>query len=423
MVREAAPGDRVAVEVRARRGSWVEADLVEVVRPSRDRVSPRCRHFGSCGGCALQHLSAEAQRRLKTRRIRELLRRTAGLTEVEVDEAVAVGPDYGYRNRMEFSVGAGGNGAVIGLHDLDGEVFDLAECHLPAGAAPGWIDRIRDIVRDLPAAEAETSRRGGPVIRRLDLRWTRSAGEWLLGVAADGPLPRQLELALAGLAGERHGPRTVILTAPPPRVLAGPGFVREEILGLDLPVQPGAFVQTNTAGAEAIYGASLRWLEPVAAGGFLDLYAGAGLLALAAARQSARVVAVELSAGSVAAGRRAAAENGRAVRYLRTDALAGALRLVRGGARFAAVVANPPRTGLDRRLPAALGDLGVRRLAYISCDPATLCRDLRRLEAAGFRTERVTPFDMFPQTAEVEAVAFLRGSGGGRPVDGGGPPR
>jgi 23S rRNA (uracil1939-C5)-methyltransferase len=418
MVREAAPGDRAAVEVRSRHRSWVEADLVAVIRPSSDRVRPRCRHFGSCGGCALQHLSIAAQRRLKTRRIRELLRRTAGLTGVVVDEAVAVGPDYGYRNRMEFSVGGRPDGAVIGLHDLEGEIFDLAECHLPVPAVPRWVERIREVVRAFPAAGTGETRSASTVLRRLDLRWSRSGGEWLLGVTAEGPLPGPLAAALAALAGERRGPRTVVLLAPLPHVLVGPGFVREEILGLELAVQPGAFSQTNFAGAEAIYRASLRWLEPVADGGFLDLYSGAGLLALAAAGRSARVVAVERSAGSVAAGRRAAAESGLAVRFLHADALAGAIRLAQGGASFSAVVANPPRAGLDRRLPSVLRDLGVRRMAYISCDPATLCRDLRRLEATGFRTKRVSPFDIFPQTAEIEAVAFLQKEREAGPVDG-----
>jgi 23S rRNA (uracil1939-C5)-methyltransferase len=216
-----------------------------------------------------------------------------------------------------------------------------------------------------------------------------------------------MEAALAALAGEPGGPRTVVVN-PPSRVLAGPGFIREAMLGLQVAIRPGAFVQTNTPGAEAIYRTSLRWLEPVAAGGFLDLYAGVGLPALAAARRSTRVVAVERSGTSVAAGRRAAAENGLAVRYLQADAFSAAADLARQGARFPALVANPPRAGLDRRLPEVLSALGVRRIAYISCHPATLCRDLGRLAAAGFRAERIAPFDIFPQTAEMEAVALIR---------------
>jgi 23S rRNA (uracil1939-C5)-methyltransferase len=406
MVRGAVPGDRVTAVVCTLRRSFVEADLAEVQLPSRDRVEPRCSHFGICGGCALQHLSGAAQRRLKTGRVRELLRRTAGLAGIPVDDTVPVGPDYEYRNRMEFSFAKGRDGPVLGLHRVDGPVFDLMECHLPLPVMTQWVESVRRL--------AHTAAGGGDLpLRRLDIRCSRASGEMLLDLSAGGPLPAPVEEALARLIGEEGGPATVTLSrGSRHRILAGRGFIRECLLGLTVPVTPGAFVQTHTAGAEAIYSAALSWLEAGAPDSFLDLYSGAGILALKAARRCRGVVAVEASGGAVAAGRRAAAENRRQVRFAHGDALTVSRGLAASGRHFEAGVVNPPRAGLHRELPGVLGHLGLARLAYISCDPGTLARDLRRLVEIGYRVERVTPFDLFPQTAEIEVLARLQGPSG-----------
>jgi 23S rRNA (uracil1939-C5)-methyltransferase len=233
-----------------------------------------------------------------------------------------------------------------------------------------------------------------------------------LAAAPGGVLVQALAALGAGLAD----PLTVVVTWPGgQRVVAGSGEIREQFGGFELASAPGAFTQTHTAGAAALYQAALAWLAPAAGGALLDLYSGAGALALQATAGFAPVLAVEAAGPAVAAGRRAAAAAGVAVKFVRADARQAVARLAAAGERFPAVVANPPRTGLHRQIPAGLARLGVQRLAYISCDPGTLARDLGRLAACGFATMSVTPFDLFPQTAQVEALACLQGGRPGAP--------
>ncbi len=396
MVRDAAPGDRVAARLSRVHRSWAEADVEALLLPSPDRVAPRCAHFGVCGGCALQHLAPAAQRRLKAARLRRLVARAAG--PIPVEEARMVGPDYGYRNRMEFGCADGPEGLRIGLHDRNGQLFDLRECHLPHPAFARLVAGLRQAAAALP----------GPTgLRRVEIRRAERDGAVLLGVTASGPPSPELAAALAGLPALAGGPLSAVVLWPGGReVVAGRGELRERLGEGEVEVAPGAFVQTHTAGAAALYREALAWLEPLAGGPLLDLYSGPGALALQAAGRFAPVLAVEVSAGGVAAGRRAAAD-GPPVRFWRQEAGRAVARLVAAGERFPAAVVNPPRAGLAKELPAGLARLGVRRLAYISCDPGTLARDLGRLAGRGLAPVSVTPFDLFPQTAGIEAVARL----------------
>ena len=411
MTRGAVPGDQILVEVTGVHRSRVEARLVTVIRPSPDRVQPVCEHFGNCGGCALQNLAVNAQRRLKARRVKENLRRIAGLSSVAVDAVVAVGPDYGFRDRMEFAFGAGPSGVSLGLHDLSREVFDLQECHLGPTSFSRMVGRVRELARrhDLRGGRG----RSFPGLQRLDIRRTAEGGIMLVVKTGIGELPGAFLEDLAAFARTQNGPDAVVVRQHRPghpsarAVLAGDGRLRTSLLGLEFHVPDDAFVQTQMAGAVAITRRALAWLAGEPAGALLDLYAGVGLLALAAAA-SRPVVAVEASASSVRAGREAARRAGRPLRFIRGDVRSSLRELVADGKdEFRAGAVNPPREGLHRDLPGLLGATAIERLVYVSCDPGTLARDLGRLACHGLQTVRVIPFDLFPQTARVEVLALL----------------
>ncbi|MFQ5671353.1 MAG: 23S rRNA (uracil(1939)-C(5))-methyltransferase RlmD [Acidobacteriota bacterium] len=406
MVRGGIPGDQVVAVVTTRRKSFVEAKIETLLRPSPHRVEPRCRHAHDCGGCSLQQMDPAAQRQFKVSRIRELLQRSRKLPGVPVGEAEEVGSPFGYRNRMEFSFSSASGGLVAGLHAADGKVFDLTECHLPDLSLVRALDRIRAILRARGLSAHDARPTPGP-LERLELRRSAQTGEILAVLRATSPLSPGLQRDLANLVHEGGGPHSVVVLDPRYRCLAGPGEVWEGLGNIRLPVVPGAFTQTHTAGALAVYEAVLRWLARAPGGGLLDLYAGSGPVSLLA-RGFDPVVAVEVSAASIRAGRRAAARNGKGIRFIHAPALEGARTLQAAGLRFAAVAVNPPRAGLHADLPAVVRALGARRLAYVSCHPATLVRDLERLSEEGFVPEAILTFDLFPHTAEIEAVARLR---------------
>ncbi len=348
-----APGDQVLVRLRETRKRFARGEPVEVLRPGPGRRAPACPVAGKCGGCAWQHLTHEAQLAAKRRILRDAVERIAGLAPPG-ETPIHAGPELAYRSRARILGQAGRVG------------FRRARSHEVCGI------------------------RGCPVlVPELDA---------VLGELAKEPPEAEVEWLVArGDGGE------VSVRARGPGARAAP-IVLE--LGADrLRVGPGVFFQANAA-------LRLRLAAAVAAacgGGerALELYAGAGFFTLALARAFAHVTAIESDA--------------RAVRDLEHN-LTGAAVPARVGVRPLAVEAyladprdprpdlvllDPPRTGLPKGGAEALAALGADRIVYVSCDPATLARDLRVLVARGYRLEGLEAFDLFPQTPHVEAVALL----------------
>ena len=412
MIAGAVPGDRVRARLTRRHRGYAEALLETLLERSPDRVEPRCVHFGQCGGCALQNLSPEAQRRVKHTRLTRLLARPGDPAPPVVEEVREVGPPYGFRGRMEFSFGGPAAMRRIGLHARAGDVFPLRECHLPDPAFARIVTRLDAALRGAP---------DGRGLRRLEIRRAAHDGRLLVTLRADGEVPEALLAALRRLEAEETAVGGV-LVAPASgtaRLLWGREAIEDVVLDLRLAIGPDGFVQTHPAGAEALYREVLRRLRPRQGMRFLDLYSGLGIIGMAAARQGAEVLCIESSAPATRAAEQAAAANRVRLRVLRGEVTRSMRHLAGTGERFAAACLNPPRAGISAALPDLLAATGVRTLAYVSCHPATLARDAARLKAAGYEPARVVPFDFFPQTAQVECAAFFGAGGEGGFIDAG----
>ncbi|MFQ5719982.1 MAG: class I SAM-dependent RNA methyltransferase [Acidobacteriota bacterium] len=436
MVRGAVPGDEVDARIREVHRGHVEAEIDALVVLAPRRCEPFCTHFGLCGGCALQQIPGAEQRRAKTERLRRLLAKFAGVPAALVEDARAVGPDTGFRNRMEFCLAPGPDGPILGLHEAGGDVFDLTECHLPHPDIVHLAHEVRRIVREhsIPVHDPSGKVEG---LTRVDIR-RAGGGAILITLRARGDISPAEVAPLAALTTASIPARGVVLApgrarvrppgpgeagagrprpgmaspASPPdvssgHVVAGEPEIRETLLGLEVALTGQTFIQTHAAGAEALYQTALGWLEVIPGGSLLDLYAGLGLLAQAGAGKRRRVVAVESSRAAVQAGRRAAARNRREVRFVCATAHRALASLAAERRSFPLAVANPPRAGLHRSIAPGLARLGVTRLSYISCDGATLARDVARLARVDLKLRRVVPFDLFPHTAGLEAVALF----------------
>jgi tRNA/tmRNA/rRNA uracil-C5-methylase (TrmA/RlmC/RlmD family) len=357
-VRGGFPGDVVSVEVIEERKHFERAVAVAVVEASPHRVEPRCMHVDSCGGCVWQRADPAAQRSWK-REVVESQLAHIGRLETDVAETLAVGPDYGYRNRMDFRV-LDGRPAMFRRASRD--LVPLAECHL--------------LVEPLAATFAMLPDLGG--VRRITLRAGVATGEQLAIV--DGPAP------------------------PLPIPAAGPGHavIHEVVAGHPFRISGRSFFQVNTSGAEhlvALVAARLAGAEPRR---LLDLYAGGGLFAATVAGGDTDVTAVEHD-------RRAAsdlAHNAPGVTVVHAPVWA-ALAGLQG--RFEVVVADPPREGMGRRVVDGIAALDPERVVLVSCDPAAFARDARLLVDRGFAAGPVQPVDLFPHTHHIETIGtFLR---------------
>ena len=416
-VRGGVPGDRARVKIVEARSRFGRAMIESVEAPSPDRVEAPCPYFGRCGGCRLQHLSYAAQLAFKTKQVRDCLERIGGLGAFELRPILAAPDPYGYRNKMEFTVAPG---PAIGLHQADryDVVLDIERCLLQSETMNALLDELRRETR-VRALSVYDQASGEGLLRFVALREGRRTGEAMVNLVtttpdmeALGPLAERLRARVPGTASVMlnvNAKKASVAVGTEEHVLLGRDHIREALGGLTFQVSANSFFQTNTAQAERLFGFVEAACELGGAETVLDLYSGTGAISLLLARRCRWVYGVEVAAAAVVDAVRNARANGienctfRAgeVRHVLPD-------LMRDGVRAEVVVADPPRAGFHPKALAALAALAPPRLVYVSCNPATLARDLGDLVRQGYRLEWVQPVDMFPQTPHIEAVARLR---------------
>ncbi|MGH7586478.1 MAG: class I SAM-dependent RNA methyltransferase [Gemmatimonadales bacterium] len=376
-----APGDLVELGVVREHRNWAEADLARVIEPAASRALPKCGHYVAdrCGGCQLQHLDEATQRRAKSSIVGEALRRIGRLdvTDPEVQSAPL---QWGYRHKITVHQDSAGR---IGFHPLGrpAETFDLARCEI----AEESLNRLW----------TEVSRNRALLPQPVDALVLRRARDGSLHVGITPARPRARWRGAAELRNrlkESGFDATVWVTPAASR--RGQPVARESG---QLP--PHTFEQVAPGLAGDIRAWAVEQLGPVSGRHLWDLYAGVGETTALLLGRGATVESVELDPDAVAASRKRNPGAGSGIHEGRVEAMLRRLLPPH------AVVTNPPRTGMDSRAVDALSAVGPARIAYVSCDPATLARDLRRL--GGYRLIALRAFDLFPQTAHVESVALL----------------
>lgn len=378
-----APGDLVSLSRLHEHARFARARIGELLEAGPDRVAPRCAHYQAddCGGCQLQHLSLAAQRTAKRQIVADALTRI-GRLDLPVPELIPAEPAWGYRARITLAVGPGRRRA--GFHPVDEphRVFGLVRCEVAAEPLNALWAALARQLHLLPADATHLvlrlDRKGGAhvVVRaKATDAWSR------------GP---QLAEALA-----RAGAPAAVWWEPEkgaPRVMGG---------GIET-FPATVFEQVHPAMGDRIREFAVTALGEVAGAHLWDLYAGMGDATDAMAARGATVESVELDRRAVAWAERRGPAAPAVTRHAgRAEDLVARLRAP------AAVLVNPPRAGMDPRVTDALIGRRPGRIAYVSCDPATLARDLGRLAIGGYRAVAVQPFDLFPHTAHVETVAVL----------------
>jgi 23S rRNA (uracil1939-C5)-methyltransferase len=359
----AAPGDRLRVQVVEEQGSFARGEIDAVLAPGEARVTPRCPVFGSCGGCAWQHVDYAAQLEAKRAMLREALERIGGI-EAPPIEFVASPQPYGYRGRARVLA----EGGHVGFRKRRShDICAITACPL---LAPPLDAALASLAAHPPAQD----------------------GEWELALGSDGAV-RSIALGARASAAERIAVRAA---------------------GEQIEVSGGVFVQANAllqdTLAQTVLDAAGQGAEA------LELFAGAGFFTLGLARRFARVAAVESdAAAALDLSRNCAAAGLRHVRVIEApaEAVLAAFRTHRLAPDV--VVLDPPRAGIGARMSEQLARLAAQRIVYVSCDPATLARDLRVLTQKRWALSRVIGFDLFPQTPHVEAVAVLTRAGANGP--------
>ncbi|MEO6836290.1 MAG: 23S rRNA (uracil(1939)-C(5))-methyltransferase RlmD [Candidatus Tumulicola sp.] len=415
------PQERARVAVTTVKQKYVVAKLVELLAHSPARALPFCPVFGACGGCQVQHLSYPGQLAWKTDMLRNALQRIGGFGAVEVRDAIGMSVPRNYRNKMSLVVDRRSALPAIGFyrqrsHDV-----------VPIDACPIVTQQLSDYVPRFNAARS--SEETGPALaqaRHLVARSASATGQAVVTIAtareseaAQKAAPALLA-ALPGVVGitnsfDPSGENAILGRRH--RVLAGRAEIEETIHGVRYRVSAGSFFQVNVE----IVGRIFEFLKPELerARRIVDLYCGAGTFALFFAKHGCDVVGIEESAQAIAEAQANARLNGlqAKVRFrkgrVEDVASGGDAGQELAGAEVAFL--DPPRKGSDEATLGAIAAAGIADIWYLSCDPATLARDLKFLAAKGYGFGVVQPFDMFPQTGHVETLVTLHRTNDRRP--------
>ena len=371
------PGETVRIRLVEEKRGYARAELVEVLEPSPERIEPRCSHFAQCGGCHYQHIPYEVQLQAKTDILLDQLKRIGKLEQPPVRPIIPSPHPWNYRNYVQFHLTPDGK---LGFQaPRSHEVIPIDECHLlQTPLNETW-----------PLLDIESI----PGLDRVGLR-LGAGDDILLTLESSDPNPVELSVEMP-LSVVHLGPGGCL-------VLAGDEYTVVELDGRPFRVSAGSFFQVNTSMAEAMVQHLLDNLSLTDETSVIDAYCGVGLFSAFIAPRVKQVIGIESSPSACEDFVVNLDEFDNVELYeAPVEDVLPHLDSVPN-----ILVADPPRSGLGRRTLDGILALGPEAIAYISCDPATLSRDARRLTEGGYQLRQITPFDLFPQTYHIESISF-----------------
>lgn len=404
----------IMIEHVGHSAAW--AGIKQIVEPSPARREPDCPYYVNCGGCCFRHASYGEELDVKRQRVEDALRRIGGV-DITIDTIHGAASPDRYRNKAQFPVA---EGPKVGFYrPRTHHVVDIKDCLLQPPQCSALAEALRQWMRRR-GVRAYDERRHEGLVRHLYIR-TNRAGEALcclvVNALAGQALPFEEELAaglranlpsLAGAVINYNAARTNVVLGRDLRVLWGRDWLEDTLCGLTFRISPRSFYQVNRDQCETLYGLAAEFAGLTGAETVLDLYCGIGTISLILARRAGRVIGVEVVPEAVEDARENARRNGiQNADFWCGDASGAAARLLDQGLRPDVAVVDPPRKGLAEDVVDTIAAMGPDRVVYVSCDPATLARDVKRFAARGYGVRRAEAVDMFPRTGHVETVCLL----------------
>jgi len=411
-VRGALRGERVEAKILKRDKNCAHADILRVLHPSPERIQPGCPAYPKCGGCALRHMSYGEELWFKRHKVADCLRTIAGV-ELEPERVIGAPRTDTYRNKAQIPIGFKDGRHVFGFfrqHSRDivpAELCDLQSeaANIAARTVCAFLDRQGAAIPEgtVRHVYVRTNSEGRALVAIVAKR--RFRGEGLLCAILRTALPD-----LAGMSVNINADDSNTVLSGEFITLWGEDHLEDTLLGLTLRVSPGSFYQVNRVQAEALYTIASDYASTCAHA--VDLYCGAGAIALTLAARAGRVTGIEVSRNAADDARENARRNGIAnAEFLTADAGGAEDILIRSETAPDVIVVDPPRKGLAPRLIEGMARLSPERIVYVSCDPGTLARDAALLRERGYAPARLSIVDMFPRTTHVECVMLFAKGG------------
>lgn len=416
-VKGAIPGEVCQIKLVKITKTAVYGRLEQIVTPSSHRIAPVCPHFGRCGGCDFMHLDYTLETELKRQRVSDALRRIGGV-DLEPLPITPAPTDKAYRNKAQFPVAMTDAGPAAGFFRArTHELIPVTQCYIQppeaqqaAQAVLQWMKTYHILPYD------EETRRG--YIRHIFVRKAAITGAVMVCViAASETLPKAKQLvallreAVPAVATVIHNVNTRsgnVILGDVYHTLYGAGYIEDVLCGLTFRLSPASFYQVNHHQAQVLYEKAIALADLHGTETVLDLYCGTGTITLAMARSAGAVIGVEVVPQAIEDAKENAVRNGiQNARFLCADASEAAKQLAQEGIRPDVITVDPPRKGLSPEVISTMAQMAPQRIVYVSCDPATLARDVKLLGENGYQFVRGEAVDLFPRTKHVETVALL----------------
>ena len=409
-------GERVKVRIEVAKKNWAAGKIVEILEKSPHRVNRECPVAKLCGGCDFWHMDYAEETRLKADRVKTCLNRIGG-ERLETMPILAAPTCHGYRNKAQYPVSQKKGRAFAGFfragtHD----VVENERCLI----LPEESDRVKDAVIDYVnqfrvSVYDETSHTG--LLRHIYVRRGAVSGQILVCLVINGSRIPKAESLIERLK-KVPGFTTLVLSVNTKKgnavlgdefiTLYGPGYIEDTLCGLNFRLSPRSFYQVNHHQAQRLYDAAIAQAEITKNDTVLDLYCGVGTITLCLAKAAGKVIGVEVIEQAVADAKDNAKRNGiENAEFFCGDAGQAALELEKQGVKADVVVVDPPRKGLNADTIEALARFAPRRIVYVSCDPATLARDVALLKEKGYALKNAMACDLFPRCSHVESIVCL----------------
>lgn len=413
-----AQGDLARVRVVKVKSNYAFGILTEIIKPSPDRCTPVCAHAKKCGGCQLMHIQYEKQLAFKQKGIQDALKRIGGV-DVAVQPVLGMDEPFRYRNKMVFPVGKGRSGETIcGFYrERSHDIVPIGDCMLGNAGNAAIVQAVLQYMEENGVAPYDEHTHTG-VVRRIFTRWSKAVGEIMVVVSVNAKyiknpdrLTELLRLTsdkITSIILNVNRDRTNLVLGPENKVLYGKGAISDRLCGLWFDISPHSFFQVNPAQTEKLYLSALELAAFRGTETVFDIYCGIGTISLLAAQKAKRVIGVEIVPQAIENARVNAQRNGICnAEFYAADAKDIVPALIAEGVRPDVVLLDPPRKGSDEATLSAIVRSGAEKVIYISCNPATLARDVRILCNAGYAVKTALGVDLFPWTHHVETVVML----------------
>lgn len=416
-VEGAVPKEKCQIEIVKVKKDYAIGQVIKILAPSPYRKVPQCINADKCGGCNLQHMTYEAQLLFKTSKVKDSLKRI-GHIDAEVLDTIGMQQPWHYRNKSQYPVARQGSSTVMGFYKKRShDIVDLENCLIQHPISDKvmqitkkWLSRYDISIYD------ELKHEG--LIRHVMARIGYKSGEVMAALIANGKEIPHTDDLIKMLQSDIPGFKSLILNINTKKTnvimgeknitLYGSPYICDYIGDIKFRLSPPSFFQVNPIQAEVLYNKVLEYAGITQDEIVLDLYCGTGTITLFLAQKAKKAYGIELVSQAVADARLNAKINGiNNAEFIEGAAETVLPKMAEEGIKPDIIVVDPPRRGCDEKTLKTITKISPKKIIYVSCNPATLARDLRYLEDKGYKTQKAQPVDMFPQTSHVECVTLM----------------